>query len=92
MERLYMRRELYFSIMLDRSSFGPLIVASTKGGTSIEDVAHRTPEAIIKVSADGLRCREWRRWLLFHNRMYSLCIDACGHQDRRHGCAAGQAR
>jgi succinyl-CoA synthetase beta subunit len=50
MERLYMRRELYFSIMLDRKSNGPVIVASTHGGTSIEDVAARTPGAIIKVS------------------------------------------
>jgi len=52
MERLYMRRELYFSIMLDRKSNGPVIVASTRGGTSIEDVAARSPEAIIKVPVD----------------------------------------
>lgn len=51
MERLYMRRELYFSIVLDRAAGGPIIVASTCGGTSIEDVAERNPELIIKVSA-----------------------------------------
>jgi hypothetical protein len=49
MERLYMRRELYFSIVLDRTAGGPIIVASTCGGTSIEDVAARSPELIIKV-------------------------------------------
>jgi hypothetical protein len=52
MERLYMRRELYFSIMLDRASNGPVIVASTRGGTSIEDVAESTPEAILKMPVD----------------------------------------
>jgi succinyl-CoA synthetase beta subunit len=54
MERLYMRRELYFSIMLDRKSNGPVIVASTQGGTSIEDVAARTPGAIIKVGCPAI--------------------------------------
>jgi succinyl-CoA synthetase beta subunit len=49
MERLYMRRELYFSIVLDRAAGGPIIVASTCGGTSIEDVAARSPELIMKV-------------------------------------------
>jgi succinyl-CoA synthetase beta subunit len=52
MERLYLRRETYFSIMLDRSAHGPLIVASPKGGTSIEDVAAETPEAILKMPVD----------------------------------------
>jgi succinyl-CoA synthetase beta subunit len=52
MERLYLRRETYFSIMLDRSAHGPLIVASPKGGTSIEDVAEATPEAILKMPID----------------------------------------
>jgi hypothetical protein len=51
MERLYMRRELYFSIVLDRMYGGPVVVASTHGGTSIEDVAHRYPDKIIKVGA-----------------------------------------
>jgi succinyl-CoA synthetase beta subunit len=48
-ERMYMRRELYFSIVLDRASAGPVLVASAQGGTSIEDVAAATPEAIAKV-------------------------------------------
>ena len=52
MERLYLRRETYFSIMLDRSANGPLVVVSPKGGTSIEDVAEETPEAILKMPVD----------------------------------------
>ena len=51
-----MRRELYFSIVLDRAFGGPVIVASTCGGTSIEDVAARSPELILKVAA-GCVCQ-----------------------------------
>ena len=41
-----MRRELYLSILMDRTSGGPLLVASPFGGTSIEDVAASNPDAI----------------------------------------------
>jgi succinyl-CoA synthetase beta subunit len=47
-ERMYMRREMYISIMLDRSAGGPVFIASPAGGTSIEDVAAATPELIFK--------------------------------------------
>jgi len=47
-ERMYMRREMYISIMLDRSAGGPIFIASPAGGTSIEDVAAATPELIYK--------------------------------------------
>jgi succinyl-CoA synthetase beta subunit len=46
MERVYMRREMYFSILLDRATNGPMLVGSPKGGTSIEEVAEATPEFI----------------------------------------------
>jgi succinyl-CoA synthetase beta subunit len=51
-ERFYMRREMYISIMLDRSAGGALFIASPAGGTSIEDVAEATPELIFKVPVD----------------------------------------
>lgn len=51
-ERMYMRREMYISIMLDRSAGGPIFIASPAGGTSIEDVAEATPELIFKVPID----------------------------------------
>lgn len=51
-ERVYMRREMYFSILMDRASQGPVIVASPAGGTSIEDVAAATPELIFKENVD----------------------------------------
>ncbi len=46
MERMYMRKEMYLSLLMDRSSQGPLIVASPNGGTSIEDIAASNPEVI----------------------------------------------
>jgi succinyl-CoA synthetase beta subunit len=52
MERLYMRREMYLSMAMDRAAGGPVIVVSPRGGTSIEDVAAKTPEAILKVPVD----------------------------------------
>merc|ERR1719472_591666 len=47
-ERLYLRRELYLSILLDRETGGPMMVASTAGGMDIEDVAEKTPHKILK--------------------------------------------
>lgn len=54
-ERQYMRREMYISIMLDRASGGPVFIASPAGGTSIEDVAEATPELIFKQPIDIIR-------------------------------------
>jgi len=51
-ERLYPRREYYFSILLDRETRGPLLIASSQGGMSIEDVAAENPDAIIKQPID----------------------------------------
>jgi len=52
MERMYMRREMYLSILMDRGSQGPLMVGSPFGGTSIEDVAAANPDAIFTESID----------------------------------------
>lgn len=54
-ERLYMRREMYISIMLDRAAGGPVFIASPAGGTSIEDVAAATPELIFKQPVDIMK-------------------------------------
>ena len=45
-------REFYFSILLDRASGGPVMIACSEGGTSIEDLARDSPEKIIKVPVD----------------------------------------
>jgi len=52
MERVYLRREMYFSILMDRGSQGPMMVGSPFGGTSIEDVAASNPEAIFTSPID----------------------------------------
>jgi len=48
-EGLQMQRELYLSIVLDRSAGKPVIMASAAGGMDIEEVAASTPEKIAKV-------------------------------------------
>ncbi|CAD6185336.1 unnamed protein product [Caenorhabditis auriculariae] len=48
-KRLFTRREYYFSITLDRNTNGPIIIASSKGGVNIEEVAETEPDAIVKV-------------------------------------------
>jgi succinyl-CoA synthetase beta subunit len=44
--------ELYVSVVLDRSNNKILVMASSEGGTDIEDVAEETPEKIHKVWID----------------------------------------
>ncbi len=45
-------KEYYMSILLDRATGRPVIMASTEGGMNIEDVAASTPEKIIKEWVD----------------------------------------
>jgi len=47
-------RELYLGIVLDREKELPVIMASTEGGVEIEEVAHKTPEKILKVHVDPI--------------------------------------
>src|SRR5881296_2330143 len=46
--------EIYFAILLDRTTAAPLIVASTEGGVEIETVAAKSPEKIIREQIDPL--------------------------------------
>jgi succinyl-CoA synthetase beta subunit len=45
-------RELYLSLVLDRASGRNLVMASTEGGTEIEEVAAQRPEAIVRETID----------------------------------------
>ena len=45
-------RELYLSVVLDRSTGRNVVMASTEGGMDIEEVAHATPEKILRESVD----------------------------------------
>ncbi|MEN2978416.1 ADP-forming succinate--CoA ligase subunit beta [Tistrella bauzanensis] len=46
------RRELYLGVVIDRETSCVTFMASTEGGMEIEEVAHATPEKIIKVPVD----------------------------------------
>ncbi|MBB3263179.1 succinyl-CoA synthetase beta subunit [Azospirillum sp. OGB3] len=46
------KRELYLGLLTDRASGRVTIIASTEGGMEIEEVAHNTPEKIVKVAID----------------------------------------
>ena len=45
-------KELYLSVVLDRATGRVTFMASTEGGMDIEEVAHKTPERIIRVAVD----------------------------------------
>ena len=45
-------RELYLSVLLDRTTGRNLMMASTEGGTEIEEVADATPEKILRETID----------------------------------------
>lgn len=51
-KKMNLKKEFYFSILMDRASQGPLIIACSEGGTSIEDLAASSPEKIVKVPVD----------------------------------------
>ena len=57
-------REMYLAIVLDREAQAPVVIASTRGGVNIEDVAHETPELITHLRVDpalGLQPYEARK-------------------------------
>ena len=59
-QRLYVEqgvdiaRELYVSVVLDRATGRNVVIASTEGGTEIEEVAEHTPEKILRETVDPL--------------------------------------
>lgn len=51
-KKMTIAREMYFAILLDRSTSGPIMIGCSEGGTSIEDLAEKYPEKIIKIPVD----------------------------------------
>ena len=45
-------RELYLSLLVDRSTSRVLVMASTEGGMEVEEVAEHQPEKILRVAVD----------------------------------------
>lgn len=65
-ERKFPRREFYFAFALDREYNGPVLIASSKGGVNIEDVAVHSPEAVIYEPIDITKgiTKEFADWIL----------------------------
>jgi succinyl-CoA synthetase beta subunit len=64
-EKIYpIKRELYLSVLVDRSTERTLFIASAAGGMEIETVAHESPEQIISIAVhpaaglQGFQCRK----------------------------------
>ncbi len=56
-------RELYVAVLLDRATSRNIVMASTEGGTEIEEVAERSPEKVFRMQIDpafGLRAFQAR--------------------------------
>lgn len=51
-KKMKLKREMYFAILLDRKTSGPIMIGCSEGGTSIEDLAEKFPEKIIKIPVD----------------------------------------
>ena len=68
-------RELYLSMLVDRSTSRVTLMASTEGGMEIEEVAEATPEKILKVSIDPAT-----GMLPFHARQLAFGLGLEGKQ------------
>ncbi len=68
-------RELYLSLLLDRSTGRVTIIASTEGGMEIEEVAAESPEKIIKVAIDPAT-----GFQAFHGRRIAFALGLQGAQ------------
>eukprot|EP00877_Chromochloris_zofingiensis_P014137 jgi/Chrzof1/8978/Cz03g31200.t1_SCL2[v5.2] len=50
--KMKLKREMYFALLLDRSTAGPVMIGCSEGGTSIEELAEKYPEKIVKIPMD----------------------------------------
>ena len=69
------KRELYLGMLVDRATGRVTLMASTEGGMEIEEVAHATPEKIVKVAIDpatGVQA--------FHARQIAFALGLEGRQ------------
>jgi succinyl-CoA synthetase beta subunit len=57
-EQIDIAEEYYLSVLLDRSYGHLIVMISKEGGMEIEEVAHNSPDAIVKLPVDGA----WGLW------------------------------
>ncbi len=69
------KRELYLSLLVDRTLSRISVVASTEGGMDIETVAHDSPDKIVKQSIDPASGYE-----PFHGRNIAFALGLVGKQ------------
>lgn len=46
-------KEYYLSIVIDRDKACPILIATPEGGMDIEEIAHKSPEKILRIPFDG---------------------------------------
>ncbi len=69
------KRELYLSLLIDRSTARVTIMASTEGGMEIEEVAEHHPEKIMRVAVDPAS-----GWSDFYARRLAFSLGLTGKQ------------
>jgi len=69
------RRELYISVLVDRTVSRVAIMASTEGGMDIEEVAAKTPEKIVRVDIDPVEGLQ-----AYHTRRIAFALGLTGKQ------------
>jgi succinyl-CoA synthetase beta subunit len=70
-------KEFYLGAVIDRASSQVILMASTEGGMEIEEVAHKHPEKIIKVSIDPTT-----GYLPFHGRKIAKALGLTADQTK----------
>ncbi len=71
------KRELYLSFLVDRTTSRITVIASTEGGMDIEDVAEKTPEKIVTLPIDPATGMQ-----AFHARRIAFALGLEGTQVR----------
>lgn len=69
------KRELYLGMLVDRATSRITVMASTEGGMEIEEVAHHTPEKILKLAIDPATGLQG-----FHGRRVAFALGLEGKQ------------
>jgi succinyl-CoA synthetase beta subunit len=69
------KRELYLGMLIDRRTSRVTVMASTEGGMEIEEVAHKSPEKILRVAIDPVTGMEG-----FHARKLAFALGLQGKQ------------
>ncbi len=77
------QKEYYLSVVTDRGTQKVAFIASSEGGMDIEEVAHHTPEKIVKVFVDPLagltdaQCQELATGIQMPADSYAQFADVC---------------